>query len=234
MHAAHLSRKLQHSVTAMRSGEGLPPDLLTPAAVDTRFIGAAGFPDLADSVAYDPSQGLLAVGAEHCHAGCFAWSCGLRARVMPVCAAPGAPAQLAAARQPVGQLALTAAARNAAAAAMHHMPLPCRAVASRHDTCPQPLLLQVGTSDGRVVLLGRPGVEATLRSPSRSPTQHLCFLPGKGGLLRVTQVHLGVSCLSCCWWREPGLWQRHGMVGGATAAPARLLQYMACLPMLHG
>lgn len=72
---------------------------------------------------------------------------------------------------------------------MHHVPLPCRAVASRHDTCPQPLLLQVGTSDGRVVLLGRPGVEATLRSPSRSPTQHLCFLPGKGCLLRVTQVH---------------------------------------------
>jgi hypothetical protein len=108
VHAAHLSRKLQHSVTAMRSGEGLPPDLLTPAAVDTRFIGAAGFPDLADSVAYDPSQGLLAVG----------------------------------------------------------------------------------TSDGRVVLLGRPGVEATLRSPSRSPTQHLCFLPGKGALLRVTQVRL--------------------------------------------
>lgn len=46
---------------------------------------------------------------------------------------------------------------------------------------------QVGTSDGRVVLLGQPGVEATLRSASRSPTQHLCFLPNKGALLRVTQ-----------------------------------------------
>lgn len=46
---------------------------------------------------------------------------------------------------------------------------------------------QVGTSDGRVVLIGRPGVEFTLRSASRSPTQHLCFLPHKGALLRVTQ-----------------------------------------------
>lgn len=45
----------------------------------------------------------------------------------------------------------------------------------------------MGTSDGRVVLIGRPGVEATLRSTSRSPTQHLCFLPApKGALLRVS------------------------------------------------
>ncbi len=55
---------------------------------------------------------------------------------------------------------------------------------------PRYVVLQVGTSDGRIVLLGRPGVEATLRSPSRSPTQHLCFLPGTGALLRVTQVRL--------------------------------------------
>ncbi|PSC76739.1 R-Tomsyn-like family [Micractinium conductrix] len=48
-------------------------------------------------------------------------------------------------------------------------------------------LLAVGTSDGRVVLMGRPGVEATLRSASRAPTQHLAFLVHKGGLLRVTQ-----------------------------------------------
>ena len=58
-------------------------------------------------------------------------------------------------------------------------------------TAPPPGLVphfpQVGTSDGRVVLIGRPGVEATLRSASRSPTKHLCFLPNKGALLRVTQ-----------------------------------------------
>ncbi len=89
MHAAHLSRKLQHSVSTMRSGEGLPPDLLTPAAVDTRFIGAAGFPDLADSVAYDPCQGLLAVGA------------GL------IDSFTGLPPRLAPARQPARQLAST-------------------------------------------------------------------------------------------------------------------------------
>ena len=35
--------------------------------------------------------------------------------------------------------------------------------------------------------MGRPGVEATLRSASRAPTQHLAFLVHKGGLLRVTQ-----------------------------------------------
>lgn len=52
---------------------------------------------------------------------------------------------------------------------------------------PHAAALQVGTSDGRVVLIGRPGVEATLRSASRSPTQHLCFLPNRGALLRVTQ-----------------------------------------------
>lgn len=58
---------------------------------------------------------------------------------------------------------------------------------SRSDRSPPLLYLQVGTSDGRVVLIGRPGVEATLRSASRSPTQHLCFLPNRGALLRVTQ-----------------------------------------------
>ncbi|EFN53326.1 hypothetical protein CHLNCDRAFT_137041 [Chlorella variabilis] len=100
-HQRHLVRKVTHAMQR----EGLPDDLLTESAVEARFCGATGFPEAADSVAYEPTQGLLAVG----------------------------------------------------------------------------------TSDGRVVLIGRPGVEFTLRSASRSPTQHLCFLPHKGALLRVTQ-----------------------------------------------
>ncbi|KAL4458921.1 hypothetical protein ABPG75_013786 [Micractinium tetrahymenae] len=99
--AAHLARKVQHTVSRR---EVLPQDLLV-SGVSTAFAGATGFPEAADSVAYEPTQGLLAVG----------------------------------------------------------------------------------TSDGRIVLIGRPGVEATLRSASRSPTQHLCFLPNRGALLRVTQ-----------------------------------------------
>lgn len=47
---------------------------------------------------------------------------------------------------------------------------------------------QVGTLDGRVKLIGKPGVEVTLRSTSRSPTKYLGFLPNKGAVLRVTQV----------------------------------------------
>lgn len=46
-------------------------------------------------------------------------------------------------------------------------------------------LLAVATSDGRVKLIGRPGVEATLRAGSRAPTRHLCFLRNRGALLRV-------------------------------------------------
>lgn len=59
---AHLARKVAHSVSSLRGGEGgLPADLLTPAAIETRLVGTTGFPDLADSVCYDPTQGLLAV-----------------------------------------------------------------------------------------------------------------------------------------------------------------------------
>ncbi|KAL4431642.1 hypothetical protein ABPG77_001484 [Micractinium sp. CCAP 211/92] len=101
--AAHLARKVSNTVT--RRSEALPQDLLLVSGLSTTFAGATGFPEAADSVAYEPTQGLLAVG----------------------------------------------------------------------------------TSDGRIVLIGRPGVEATLRSASRSPTQHLCFLPNRGALLRVTR-----------------------------------------------
>jgi hypothetical protein len=57
-HQRHLVRKVSQAMAR----EGLPPDLLTPSSVDTKFCGASGFPEAADSVAYDPAQGLLAVG----------------------------------------------------------------------------------------------------------------------------------------------------------------------------
>lgn len=56
--AAHLARKVQHTVS--RKGEALPQDLLV-SGVSTAFAGATGFPEAADSVAYEPTQGLLAV-----------------------------------------------------------------------------------------------------------------------------------------------------------------------------
>lgn len=42
-------------------------------------------------------------------------------------------------------------------------------------------------------LIGRPGVEMSLRSTSRSPTKYLGFLKNKGAVLRVTQVGDGHS-----------------------------------------
>lgn len=60
VHGAHLARKLQHSVSH-RGADGLPSDLLTRGAAATRFLGASGFPEHADAIAYEPSQGLLAV-----------------------------------------------------------------------------------------------------------------------------------------------------------------------------
>lgn len=58
MMAAHLARKVQHTVTRQR--EALPHDLLV-SGVSTTFAGATGFPEAADSVAFEPTQGLLAV-----------------------------------------------------------------------------------------------------------------------------------------------------------------------------
>lgn len=47
---------------------------------------------------------------------------------------------------------------------------------------------QVGTSDGRVKLIGAVGVEPTLQTPSCSPTMYLEFLENRGALVRVTQA----------------------------------------------
>lgn len=46
--------------------------------------------------------------------------------------------------------------------------------------------MQVSTSDGRVKLIGRYGVEATLCGGSAAPTKCLAFLRHRGALLRVS------------------------------------------------
>lgn len=51
----HLQRKLQQNTT------DFPYDLLQPSHVSTKFAGHVGFPEQADSLAYDLVQSLLAV-----------------------------------------------------------------------------------------------------------------------------------------------------------------------------
>ena len=46
----------------------------------------------------------------------------------------------------------------------------------------------MGTSDGRVKILGRYGIERVLKSNYSEGTKVLLFLPNSGSLLRVTQV----------------------------------------------
>ncbi len=48
--------------------------------------------------------------------------------------------------------------------------------------------LQLGTSDGRVKVVGQEGVEMSIVSPSPSGTKHLQFLAGRGAVLRVNLV----------------------------------------------
>ncbi len=95
-----LARRLNARLGA---AAGPPADLLAADGLEPHFVAALGFPESADALAYDASQGLLAIGA----------------------------------------------------------------------------------ADGRVLLVGRPGVEAALRSPSRAPTRFLAFLRHRGALLRV-------------------------------------------------
>ena len=51
-------------------------------------------------------------------------------------------------------------------------------------------LLAVGTSEGRIKLIGKQGVEKTLQSASKRPyaTRQLLFLPNYGVLVRVSEV----------------------------------------------
>jgi hypothetical protein len=104
--ARHLSRKLQHSVSYLRDKSALPQyDQLTDSSIQIDYVGDTGFPECADTIAYEPTQGLLAIG----------------------------------------------------------------------------------TTDGRIKLIGRLGVEATLRPASPVPTIYLGFLPNQGALVRVTK-----------------------------------------------
>lgn len=72
---------------------------------------------------------------------------------------------------------------------LHTLPLwPCTAWQGRRFARVGMYPVQVGTNDGRVKIIGKPGVEVTMRSTSRAPTKYLGFLANKGGVLRVTQV----------------------------------------------
>ena len=62
-------------------------------------------------------------------------------------------------------------------------------------------LMQVGAKDGRIKIVGREGVEATLTSDTRSSTRYMQFLTGRGVLLRITEVRvcLAVSEFARAW-----------------------------------
>lgn len=57
--------------------------------------------------------------------------------------------------------------------------------------------MQLGTSDGRVKVVGQEGVEMSIVSPSPSGTKHLQFLPGRGAVLRVNLVRIRPVPLAC-------------------------------------
>lgn len=58
---SRFARKLNHSVSRVRDASGYPSDILSPEHIYVRLFEHIGFPDSADALAYDPSQGLLAV-----------------------------------------------------------------------------------------------------------------------------------------------------------------------------
>ncbi len=52
---------------------------------------------------------------------------------------------------------------------------------------------QMGTSDGRVKVVGREGVESSIVSLSPAGTRHLQFLPSHGAVLRINEVCCSLS-----------------------------------------
>lgn len=133
--ARHLSRKLQHSVSYLRDKSALPQqDQLTDSSIQIDFVGDTGFPECADTIAYEPTQGLLAIG----------------------------------------------------------------------------------TTDGRIKLIGRLGVEATLRPASPVPTIYLGFLSNQGALIRVTKGG-GIELFSLAAKRLLSSMSLKGEPGGVTS-----------------
>ena len=59
----NIARKLNNQVSRVRDPTGFPRDVLKASEVDTQFLQHVGFPESADSVAYEPVQRLLAVSA---------------------------------------------------------------------------------------------------------------------------------------------------------------------------
>lgn len=123
--AQHLLRKAQ----SVARRETLPPDLLTRGAVESRFIGSTGFPEAADSVAYEPTQGLLAVRGP-------SWG-RTRGRSLPPPPPPCwlAPLLLIAANT---ALRLSGPAPHVYSPAMHAAVLCCRPAALRMPLCLTP------------------------------------------------------------------------------------------------
>ena len=56
---------------------------------------------------------------------------------------------------------------------------------------------QIGSKDGRIKIVGREGVEATLSSETPSSTRYMQFLTGRGVLLRITEVCSSTLDLAC-------------------------------------
>ncbi len=59
----HLARKLNQQVSRVRDVSGFPSDVLLHEQVDLQFLQHVGFPETADGIAYEPTQGLLAVSS---------------------------------------------------------------------------------------------------------------------------------------------------------------------------
>ena len=162
----------------------LPEDTLTAQDLSPVFVGQSGLPREADALAYDPVQRLLAVR-------------------MCACTASGeASGQIADYTQGcVDTWQLIGLAQAWSGPTHLHLALYLVSLVSLvSEQHPQPLCLelrglQVASTDGRVLLFGRDGVEQTLPSPTSAATAGLFFLPAKDSLLRITTVRTGLMFL---------------------------------------
>jgi hypothetical protein len=87
----HLARRLNKQVSRVRDPSSFPTDVLHADQVAPSFLQQVGFPEAADSVAYEPVQRLLAVGAAPC---CLPSPCAAR-RPPPAPVIPPSPLQRA-------------------------------------------------------------------------------------------------------------------------------------------